>query len=84
MKPGKDQITKIKVGKEYLEEGDYEIIGYTNNIKKGTAKMTLKGVGDYGGTKTVTFKIVPRNVVWWTPEEKRKLYDMLQNLLQFN
>ena len=84
VKPGKDQITKIKVGKEYLEEGDYEIIGYTNNIKKGTAKMTLKGVGDYGGTKTVTFKIVPRNVVWWTPEEKRKLYDMLQNLLQFN
>lgn len=84
VKPGKDQITKIKVGKEYLEEGDYEIIGYTNNIKKGTAKMTLRGVGDYGGTKTVTFKIVPRNVVWWTPEEKRKLYDMLQNLLQFN
>ena len=46
--------------------------------------MTLRGVGDYGGTKTVTFKIVPPNVVWWTPEEKRKLYDMLQNLLQFN
>lgn len=35
----------------------YEIVGYTNNIKAGTAKVTLRGIGDYGGTKTYSFKI---------------------------
>lgn len=35
----------------------YEIIGYTNNVKAGTAKVTLHGIGEYGGTKTYAFKI---------------------------
>lgn len=65
VKPGKDQITKITVGRDTLQEDDYEIIDYTNNIKKGTAKMIIKGVGDYGGTKTVTFKITARKIAWW-------------------
>ena len=25
--------------------------------KKGTAKVTIRGIGNYGGEKTVTFKI---------------------------
>lgn len=41
-----------------LKENDYEIISYTNNIKKGTAKLTIHGLGEYGGTKTVTYKII--------------------------
>ena len=52
----KNQIT-VKVGKTELNNTDYEIIGYSNNTKIGTAKVTIKGVGNYGGTKTVTFKI---------------------------
>jgi len=43
-----------------LTEGeDFEIVkgSYVNNIKKGTAKVTVHGLGGYGGTKTVTFKI---------------------------
>ena len=36
---------------------EYEIISYTNNINKGTAKLTIQGQGNYGGTKTVSFKI---------------------------
>lgn len=35
----------------------YEIIEYKNSVKAGTAKVTLRGVGDYGGTKTYSFKI---------------------------
>ncbi|MBO5474316.1 MAG: right-handed parallel beta-helix repeat-containing protein [Lachnospiraceae bacterium] len=35
----------------------YEIAEYKNNIKAGTAKVTLRGIGDYGGTKTYSFKI---------------------------
>jgi len=52
----KNQIT-VKAGGVELGYGDYEIIGYENNTKIGTAKVTIKGVGTYGGTKTVTFKI---------------------------
>lgn len=37
--------------------GCYEVVEYKNNIKAGTAKVTLRGIGDYGGTKTYSFKI---------------------------
>lgn len=38
---------------------DYEILEdtYSNNINKGTAKVVIHGLGNYGGTKTVKFKI---------------------------
>ena len=38
-------------------ESCYEIVEYKNNIKAGTAKVTLHGINDYGGTKTCSFKI---------------------------
>ena len=40
-----------------LTSADYEIVSYTNNIKKGTASLTIRGKGDFGGTKTIKFKI---------------------------
>ena len=56
----KDKIT-LTIGKgknaETLTEDDFEIVGYKNNIKKGTATVILKGKGSYAGTKNVTFKI---------------------------
>ncbi|MBO4903014.1 MAG: leucine-rich repeat protein [Lachnospiraceae bacterium] len=36
----------------------YDIIGYSNNVKKGTGKITLKAKNGYAGTTTVSFKIV--------------------------
>ena len=60
----KDKI-KVTIGKEELKPTDYEITGYQNNTKKGTAKVTLKGVGNYGGTKTVSFKINSKPFLWW-------------------
>ena len=49
--------------KHYLVPGtDFEITGYTNNIKKGTAKVTIKGKNAYAGTKTLSFKIVQKSV----------------------
>ena len=39
------------------KESCYKIVSYSNNIKSGTAKVTLQGIGDYGGTKTYSFKI---------------------------
>lgn len=35
----------------------------TNNINTGRATMTIKGTGNYTGTKVVYFKILPSNVV---------------------
>lgn len=56
VEPTKDDIT-VKVGNVVLEKTDYEIVGYSNNVKKGTAKITIRGIGNYGGEKTVSFKI---------------------------
>ncbi|MBR5579500.1 MAG: hypothetical protein IKW28_10965, partial [Lachnospiraceae bacterium] len=58
-----DITIKIKNNSATLvKDQDYRIVGYTNNVKKGTAKVTLQGIGDFGGTKTVTFKIVQRDL----------------------
>ncbi|MBE5825386.1 MAG: hypothetical protein E7307_01995 [Butyrivibrio sp.] len=43
----------------YAQYGeDFYIVGYKNNIKSGTAKVTIKATGTkFGGTVTLTFKI---------------------------
>lgn len=47
---------------------DFVVEGYAKNDKKGTARVTLRGIvnGDtiYGGTRTVTFKIVEKKGAW--------------------
>lgn len=50
----KDKRDKIELPNK---EACYEIIGYQNNIKSGNGKVTLHGIGEYGGTKTYSFKI---------------------------
>ena len=60
-----DQLKiELKVGRETrtLSAQDYEIIGYKNNRTKGTATVILHGLGEYGGTKNVTFKIGARPI----------------------
>lgn len=47
---------------QYGEE--YTVSFYSNNIKKGTASVTLSGAGQYGGTKVVKFKIVQKKGNW--------------------
>ncbi len=50
--------------KTLLPGTDFVIVPetYKNNVKKGTAKLTVKGIGSYAGTKTVSFKIVRKKV----------------------
>ncbi len=66
VEPDKKQITsitlKVNGQTKTLRQSDYEIIGYSKNIKKGTAKMTIRGLGEYGGTKTVNFKITAKKL----------------------
>jgi len=59
---GKLVITDRKTNEE-LEYGmDYEIIGYKNNTKKGYATVIIKGLGNYGGTRNVKFRIVTTKI----------------------
>ena len=54
----------MKIGKETLSTDAYQILPdtYLNNDRKGTAQVTIQGVGSYGGTKTIRFKINARKV----------------------
>ncbi len=70
-KKDKKGVTRayLKKGKEIIPltlGTDFRVVpgSYVNNLKTGTAKVTFCGMGDYGGTKTVSFKIVKRKMYW--------------------
>ncbi len=45
------------------DKGDYEIIGYFNNINKGNnAVILIRGIGNYRGIRAVKFKIVTDSI----------------------
>ena len=54
-----EDITAKAGGKTLTYGVDYEILedSYVNNVKKGTASVKIRGINNYGGTKTVKFKI---------------------------
>lgn len=61
-----EEIT-VKVKNIELKEGiDYIILEdtYLNNVKKGNASVTIKGIGNYGGSKKVTFGIKAQPFSW--------------------
>ncbi len=42
---------------------DFTIVGYTNNVKKGSMTVTIAGIGEkYSGTKTFKVKIAPKPI----------------------
>lgn len=62
----KSQIT-VKIKGKVIDSSQYEIVpdSYKNNIKKGRASVTIKGVESFGGTKTVKFAINAKGFLWW-------------------
>ena len=56
---------RIKMNGKILPEENYQITGYSNNINKGTATVTISGINDCGGTKTAKFKIKGKGFLWW-------------------
>ncbi len=56
VEPAKQDIT-VRLNGKVLDDTDYEIKDYSNNVSKGTAKITIHGIGDYGGTKIVNFTV---------------------------
>lgn len=46
-----------------LNDDQYEIVGYSNNINKGkSAKVTIHALAPYGGTKTFKFEIKAQSI----------------------
>lgn len=63
----KSDITSIKISKKDVPTDAYEIVegSYKNNVNKGTASVVIRGTSEeYGGEKTVTFKIVQKKLFW--------------------
>lgn len=61
VRPSKDAIT-VKVGGKSLLKSDYDIVSYSKNSAAGTAKVVIKGKGNYGGRKSVSFIVNPRSI----------------------
>ena len=67
----------VRIGDKTLLPENYEIVGHSNNVKKGTATAIIRGKGEYGGTKQVKFKINRQIMKWW---EKKSVSVMLELL----
>ena len=68
---GKKAVTEVLpliTGGDDTRDG-YAVVGYENNVNRGTARVILKGCGKYGGTKTIKFKIGIRSMLWWLKPE---------------
>lgn len=57
----KPSVTVKVNGKTLSLNKDYTVT-YSNNISVGTAKILIKGTGNYTGEKTITFKIIPKKI----------------------
>lgn len=69
--PKADEI-KVTVGsgknlKTLVPGVDYEVVpgSYAKNVNIGKASVTIRGLGDYTGTKVVSYTIAKRGFVWW-------------------
>ncbi|MDE6607840.1 MAG: hypothetical protein K2K54_08815, partial [Lachnospiraceae bacterium] len=50
---GKNKVT-LTAGEDFIIEN------CTNNTKQGKATVTIRGIGEYGGTKSVKYTILPK------------------------
>lgn len=55
-------VPKIKNGTTTLKNGTDFTLTYQNNVNKGTAKVYIKGKGNYSGSCSLTFSITARHV----------------------
>ncbi len=53
----KPKVTIIYDEQELVKDSEYTVV-YSNNVNVGTATATVTGIGNYTGTKTLTFEIV--------------------------
>ncbi len=51
----------LVLGEDYIIKEET----YVNHAKKGKAKVTLQGIGNYGGEKSITYTIGAKQLLWW-------------------
>ncbi|MDO4168815.1 MAG: hypothetical protein Q4D45_02855 [Lachnospiraceae bacterium] len=56
----------------FLEKGKDYSVTYKNNTKIGKATVTIKGMGNYMGTQSATYKIVPKSIKIKTLKRDKK------------
>ena len=56
------EITVILGGKNLVYGEDFIVESITNNKKAGKGTLVIRGIGNYGCTKKVTFIISPKNL----------------------
>lgn len=66
-------ITVKNGSKTLVKDTDYSVT-YKNNTEPGTASVTITGIGNYTGTKTVNFNIVPKQMSGLTCSYTRSFY----------
>ena len=54
---GVTQSPKVRLNGTLLKENADYLLVYKNNVKVGSAKVTVKGINDYKGAKTLSFKV---------------------------
>ena len=52
---------ELVCGVDYVIDEDT----YTNHINKGKAAVIIRGIGNYGGEKKITYTIGSKTLVWW-------------------
>lgn len=77
----KPMVTVIPKGTDVkpLVLGTDYVVSYDKHISKGKATVTVTGVGDYGGTKSLKFTIVSTDMKWYT-EAAEKIATFFSNL----
>ena len=65
----------VKIGSYTLQKNVDYTLTYYNNIKPGTASITINSIGTYSGSKTVTFKIAQASLSSATVKVSNQTYD---------
>ena len=68
------KVTDTKTGKELEENKDYTLTYVGDVVNVGTVKVKVKGIGNYTGEFTKTYKITPREYTV-TTDSAKKVYD---------
>ena len=55
-------VPTVKDGSTTLKEGTDYTVSYSSNIDAGNAVITLRGKGEYGGIRSITFTIAPKQI----------------------
>lgn len=66
--PEKEKVTLRNNVNAQLQDEDYKVVEFKNNINAGKATVTVEGIGNYTGTATGTFMIEPRDIAGLTTQ----------------